>query len=201
MLSIRSCGAYKQVHTLSGGVSEGCLDIYQTIKREREMQGEEHMLITEAEGRWICQCVKVWEGNWQEMKLHWTSVAIELMVLLAVESFKLYSVFSAKKSREIGWQILHLAFSRIVKALEGLERWASENDSQSKTVQEVWCSRRLRWTFGVQEYTVWLYFWIQKFGATVTATCLQTPWCHWVHAGTPHFLTCFSTAIRQVIGN
>lgn len=37
-LSIKSCGAYKQMPDLSGGVSEACTDIYQAIKREKEMQ-------------------------------------------------------------------------------------------------------------------------------------------------------------------
>lgn len=70
------------------------------------------------------------------------------MALWAIKnSFKFYPVVNRTILEKFG-DIFPLAYSwRIAKALEGLERWASRNDSQNKTIQLVtrgyWGIRRL----------------------------------------------------------
>ena len=58
MLSIECCDILQQMPNFSGGVSEGCIDISQAIKKEREMPENRGSYANDKEG-WL----SVWKGK------------------------------------------------------------------------------------------------------------------------------------------
>lgn len=52
MLSIECCDILQQMPNFSGGVSEGCIDISQAIKKEREMPENRGSYANDKEG-WL----------------------------------------------------------------------------------------------------------------------------------------------------
>ena len=58
MLSIECCDSLQQMPNFSGGVSEGCIDTSQAIKKEREMP-ENRSYADDKEG-WL---VSVWKAK------------------------------------------------------------------------------------------------------------------------------------------
>ena len=67
MLIIECCDILQQLPNFSGGVSEGCIDISQAIKEEREMPENRGSYANDKEG-WLVKCVKGQRGIWQEMR-------------------------------------------------------------------------------------------------------------------------------------
>lgn len=139
VLNIESCGAYKQMPNFSGGVSEVCTDISQAIKKEREMPENRGSYANNRgigrAGLSVCEGVKRNRAGDEAGLGSSGYIMHSLMGYSQVVLF--YCVVNGENSGEIGWQTLPLVFSRIAKALEGLERWASRNDIQHQTVHLV----------------------------------------------------------------